>query len=70
MKEVRLNIPENKLSFFLELFKQLGLDVTEDSEISDTEKDIVRKRIKTTNPEDLVAWNEVRKKFTFKDQKG
>lgn len=68
MKEVRLNIPDNKLDFFLELFRKLGLDIAEDSEISETQKDIVRERIKTTNSEDLIAWKEARKKFTFKDQ--
>ena len=38
MKELKLNIPENKLDFFLELFRQLGLVISEHSYITDSQK--------------------------------
>jgi hypothetical protein len=66
MKEVTLKIPEKKMSFFMELIKQLGFEVTEEVDIPEEHKTIVRERIKTANSEDMVPWEEARKQFTFK----
>lgn len=67
MKEVTLKIPEKKLGFFMELIKHLGFEVCEEVEISEEHKTIVRERIKTAKPEDMVSWKEARKQLTFKD---
>jgi hypothetical protein len=66
MKEVTLRIPDKKFGFFMELIKQLGFEVTEEVEIPEEHKDIVRGRIKTSKPEEKVAWKDARKQFTFK----
>lgn len=66
MKEVTLKIPDKKLGFFMELVRQLGLEVTEEVEIPEEHKKIVRERIKTAKPEEMVPWEEARKQFTFK----
>ena len=66
MKEVTLKIPEKKLGFFMELVRQLGFEVTEEIEIPEEHKKIVRERIKKSKPEDLVPWEEARKQFNFK----
>ena len=66
MKEVTLKIPDKKLGFFMELVRQLGLEVTEEVEIPEEHKEIVRERIKTAKPEEMVPWEEARKQFTFK----
>ena len=50
----------------MELVRQLGLEVTEDVEIPEEHKKIVRERIKTAKPEEMVPWEEARKQFTFK----
>ncbi len=66
MKEVTLKIPDKKFRFFMELVKQLGIEVAEDMEIPEEHKAIVRERIKNANPEDMIPWEEARKQFKFK----
>ncbi|MAC95615.1 MAG: hypothetical protein CMC96_08935 [Flavobacteriales bacterium] len=68
MKEVRLKIPDNKISFFMELINQLGIEVAEQIDIPEEHKTIVRERIKTTKPEDMIPWDEARKQFSFKEK--
>jgi len=65
MKEITLNIPENKLRFFMELFKQLGLEIknNEDYLIPDEHKEIVLNRIKNTKEADLLNWEDVKDDF-------
>lgn len=66
MKKITLEIPDKKLGFFMELVKELGLKVSEEMEIPEEHKAIVRERIQTGKPEDLIPWKEARKQFTFK----
>lgn len=67
MKEIILKIPDQKVDFVLELIEQLGLEISsEEMEIPEEHKAIVRERIKTAKPEDMVPWEEARKQFTFK----
>ena len=66
MKEVTLKIPDKKFSFFIELIKQLGFEVSEEMEIPEEHKTIVRERIETGKSEDMLPWKEARKQFTFK----
>jgi hypothetical protein len=65
MKEITLNIPENKLRFFMELFKQLGLEIksSESYLIPDEHKEIVLNRIKNTNEKDLLNWEDIKDDF-------
>ena len=67
MKEITLRVPDQKVEFVLELFDQLGIEVTsEELEIPEEHKAIVRERIKTAKEEEMVPWKEARKQFTFK----
>ncbi len=67
MKEITLRVPNQKVDFVLELIEQLGLEVaSEKMEIPEEHKAIVRERIRTAKPEDMVPWEEARKRFTFK----
>lgn len=67
MKIVSLKIPEKKFNFFMELVKQLGLEVTNnDVEIPELQKEIVRERLKNAKEEDFMPWEEARKKLKFK----
>ena len=68
MKEVTLKIPDKKLSFFMELVKQLGFEVSNEADIPEKHKAIVQERIKTGKSEDMVPWKEARKQLTFKDK--
>jgi hypothetical protein len=70
MKEVTLRIPDDKYSFFMELLKNFEfVTIEEDFEITDEQKDIVRKRIKESDadPSRLLKWDDAKKKLTFKD---
>lgn len=65
MKQVILNIPENKFQFFMELVKNLGFVKTSVLDIPEEHKKIVRKRIADSdkNPERLLDWNDVKDEF-------
>ncbi|MCF8303257.1 MAG: hypothetical protein K9I94_08285 [Bacteroidales bacterium] len=65
MKTIILEIPEEKYEFFIELFEQLGVEVTDEMEIPEEHKEIVRERIKNSNPDDLIPWKEARKQLRF-----
>lgn len=67
MKTITVKIPDDKVSFFQELFEQLGLEVEEEVEISEEHKAAVRERIKQSdeNPERLLSWDQVRNTFRF-----
>jgi hypothetical protein len=75
MKEITLKIPNKKLSFFLELVRQLNIEITEEvdlagevdeTEIPEKHKEMVRQRIETANPKEMVPWSEARDQFKFK----
>lgn len=66
MKEVLLKIPEHKYNFFMELINQLGIEATEELKIPEEHKAIVRERIETAKPEDMIPWKEARKQLNFK----
>lgn len=69
MKEITLKIPDKKLGFFMELVKQLGLEVTNDDfVIPEEHKAIVRERLKNTKPEDYIPWDEARKQLKLKSK--
>ncbi|KAA3651751.1 MAG: hypothetical protein DWP98_02450 [Bacteroidetes bacterium] len=65
MKQVILNIPENKFQFFMELVKNLGFVKAADVSIPEEHKKIVRQRIADSNknPERLLDWDEVKNDF-------
>ena len=56
MKQIILNIPENKFQFFMELVKNLGFVKTADVAIPEEHKKIVRQRIAAPdkNPRSLT----------------
>ncbi len=66
MKEIILKIPDERFGFFMELTKQLGIEVFQQVDISEEHKAIVRERINSANPEDMIPWEDARKQFTFK----
>lgn len=65
MKQVILNIPENKFQFFMELVKNLGFVKAADVSIPEEHKQEVRKRMAASdkNPERLLDWNDVKNDF-------
>jgi hypothetical protein len=65
MKEITIKIPEKKLSFFMELVRNLGFEVKKEVEIPEEHKDIVKKRIKKSNddPSQILNWEDVKDNF-------
>ncbi|TNF25449.1 MAG: hypothetical protein EP314_06745 [Bacteroidetes bacterium] len=68
MREVILKIPEEKYEFIMELIANLGLEVEQEIEIPEWQKDIVRERIAEykKNPSSAIPWKEARKQIRFK----
>ena len=64
MKEITLKIPDTKLKFFIELFKQLGLEIRDEELVIPQEhKEIVLDRIQNTKEEDLLNWDDIKDDF-------
>jgi hypothetical protein len=66
MKQLTINIPNDQLVFFKELFEKLGVEITEEQAISEQHKTIVRERIRKSMPEELQSWKSARKQLNFK----
>jgi hypothetical protein len=67
MKKITLKVPDSKLKFFLELVKQLGLELENASLlIPEEHKSTVRERLKNAKEDDFTPWEEAREKLTFK----
>jgi hypothetical protein len=67
MKQVILNIPDNKYQFFIELVRNLGFDKAEELDIPEEHKAIVRERTLKSkeNPDRLLDWDQVQDEFRF-----
>ncbi|MFW6277709.1 MAG: addiction module protein [Prolixibacteraceae bacterium] len=67
MKQVILEIPDNKYKFIMELLKSFRYLKVQDTDISIPEKhkNIVRQRIKAseTDPSRILNWDEVKNQF-------
>jgi hypothetical protein len=64
MNEITIQIPNSKLSFFLELVKNLGLNIkSKQLDIPQEHQKIVAERMKNTKDEDLLVWEEVQNDF-------
>jgi len=57
MKQVTVNIPEQKLEFFKALVQQLGFEITNNS-IPQEHMDIVEERMRNSDPNKLLTWDE------------
>jgi hypothetical protein len=69
MKQVVLDVPDNKWNFFLELVKSLRfikLHGDEDAVIPEEHKKIVRERMRTAKKDDFVEWKTIKKKYNLK----
>lgn len=64
LREITLKVPDIKLRFFMELFKQLGLEVKdEELIISKKHQEIVMDRIQNTKEEELLNWDDIKDDF-------
>lgn len=65
MKEITLRNPDKKLSFFMELYSQLGIEVSDEVTIPEEHKAIVRHRIKKSkqDPKRHLDWDKLQDGF-------
>ncbi len=58
MKQITLNIPENKYSFILELIKSIPyIQVQKENDIPEFHKKIIDERLKNSENGDLIDWD-------------
>lgn len=65
MKEITLQVPDQKYDLFLNLVKDLGIEISEKTEIPEEHIKIVRERIQSENTDEMVSWEQARKQFVF-----
>lgn len=69
MKNFTITIPDNKENIFIEMMKSISfvqnIQVSNDIDISEEHKEIVRKRIKRMeeNPESCLSWEDIERKI-------
>ena len=65
MKQITLNIPDDKIKSFMVLVEKFGLTANTDFTIPEEHKEIVRQRIKASkqNPERLLNWDDIKNDF-------
>ena len=70
MTRITLNVPDNELSFFMQLIEKFNYE-TVINELSVTEemKNLLDERRATSKVEDFVPWNEAKKQLRFKTGK-
>ena len=68
MRQLIINVQENKYPFFLELLENMDfIDIQDDFKILEEHKKIVRGRMKKIeeNPERLLDWDKVKYQIKF-----
>lgn len=66
MKQITLSVPDEKYEFFVELLQSLGFVSINDFEIPEAQQKLVLERIKTSTPESLKKWDDVKNQFKIK----
>ena len=68
MKQILLNIPDNKYNAFLEAIKNLDFIRVyneDDINVTEEEKQLIRERIKNSKPEYGQNWNQIKDSFNL-----
>jgi len=68
MKQIILNIADNKFPFFIELIESMDfVNVQDEYDISQEHKDIIDERLEKIkeNPDRLLDWNKAKHKIKF-----
>ena len=64
MAHLTIDIPEQQLNFFKELVSKLGFKIAE-QDVPEWQKEIVRKRIEESNPDELINWDTAKNQFNI-----
>jgi hypothetical protein len=69
MAAVFVELPDNQLSFFLDLVTKLGYKIAESEDemnIPEWHKEVVKDRLLNLQKEDLKNWDEIKNSFNLK----
>ena len=69
MTQITLNIPYNELGFFLKLIEKFNYEpLINDFSVNQEMKDLLDERRNSSEKEDYLAWEEVKKQIRFKSK--
>ncbi len=69
MTQITLNIPDNELGFFLKLIENFNYELLiNEFSVNQEMKDLLDNRRSTSEKEDYLAWEEVKKQIRFKSK--
>jgi hypothetical protein len=69
MTQITLNIPDDELGFFMKLIEKFNYEsLVNDFSMNEEMKDLLDKRRSTSNNEDYISWEEVKKQIRFKSK--
>lgn len=70
MTQITLNIPDNELTFFMQLIEKFNYEtVINEFSVSEEMKNLLDQRRSTSKVENFVPWNEAKKQLHFKSGK-
>ncbi|MBW1656383.1 hypothetical protein [Flavobacterium quisquiliarum] len=70
MTQITLNIPDNELSFFMQLIEKFNYEtVINEFSVTEEMKNLLDERRSTSKVGDFVPWDEAKKQLRFKSKK-
>lgn len=70
MTQITLNIPDNELSFFMQLIEKFNYEtVINEFSVTEEMKNLLDKRRSTSKVDDFLPWKEAKKQLRFKSEK-
>lgn len=70
MTQITLNIPDNELSFFMQLIEKFNYEtVINEFSVTEEMKNLLDERRATSKADDFLPWNEAKKQLRFKSEK-
>lgn len=69
MTQITLNIPDNELSFFMQLIEKFNYEtVINEFSVTEEMKNLLDERRSTSKVDDFLPWNEAKKQLHFKSE--
>jgi len=70
MTQITLNIPDNELSFFMQLIEKFNYEtVINEFSVTEEMKQLLDERRLTSEVDDFLPWGEAKKQLRFKSEK-
>jgi len=67
MTQITLNIPDNELSFFMQLIEKFNYEtVINEFSVTEEMKNLLDERRSTSKTDEFLPWNEAKKELRFK----